>query len=126
GLAAILTFAFLREWGLGRAAASLGGLAFGLSGLLVFYFDNPPFLCAAPHIPLTLIAWHRALVRRSPGWFALAAVSLALGAISGDLCTIYYAGVLAVAYGLAAGSGEAAGLAPRPLFRLLLGLVLAA
>ena len=99
-LAGLAMYAFLRELELARVSASTGALSFGAGGLLVFYVDNPPYLGSAVYVPLLLLCWHRALIRRSFGYLALAAVALTLMLFAGDIHHVYYAIGLTFLYGL--------------------------
>jgi len=99
-LAALGLFLFLRQWRVEIEAATLGGIAYGASGLLVFYYDNPIYLCAAAWLPWFLVAWHRALERRSIAYGAAAAAALAGMLLGGDAQAVYLVAALALAYGL--------------------------
>jgi hypothetical protein len=83
-LAAMGTFAWLRQLGAGFPAAVGGGLALALTGFLVGSTDNHAYLTAAATAPLVLAAGH-AFVARG-GLLRIAAVGLASGlaAAAGD------------------------------------------
>ena len=82
-LAAAAMFALLRGLGLGRPAAVLGSLAFGLSDLFVTHVGNPNLNATAAWLPLLVLLTHRALERRSAAWAGGAGAVLAVAALAG-------------------------------------------
>jgi hypothetical protein len=94
-IAGYATYFFLRRLDLGRAAATAGGLAFGLCGTLAWFEHataNP-----VAFLPLALLGVERAreasLASRSHGW-RLLAVALGLSIVSGFPEVAYLDGLL--------------------------------
>ncbi len=88
-----------REWGLPRAAALFGGVAFMLSGPLISLTNVVNFLPGIAWLPLGLLGFHRAIAKES--WRAGVGTSLvlALQALS-DPEMVYFTLIAMGLYGL--------------------------
>ncbi|MGD2147707.1 MAG: hypothetical protein PVH41_13510, partial [Anaerolineae bacterium] len=93
-LAAAAMFALLRGLGLGRPAAVLGGVAFGLSDLFVTHVGNLNLNATAAWLPLLVLLTHRALERRSAAWAARAGAVLAVAALAGHGQILLFLGLV--------------------------------
>lgn len=82
-LAAVAMYAFVRQQGLSRPAAVLGGLAFALSDLFVTHIGNLNLNATIAYLPLILALADQAFARRSVRWAAAAGAALAVAALAG-------------------------------------------
>jgi len=99
-LAAIAMYAQLRSLKLGRAAAVIGGLSFGIGGLMIGTLNLFPCLFSYAWLPLTTLYTRRYLrdgIRRD---FALAALFLGLQLLGGEPITVLQTGMLLGAYAI--------------------------
>jgi hypothetical protein len=114
-LAAAAMFALLRGLGLGRPAAVLGSLAFGLSDLFVTHVGNLNLNAAAAWLPLLVLLTHRALERRSAAWASGTGAVLAVAALAGHGQILLFLGLavgLYVFYYLVKHSADPSGAHP--------------
>jgi hypothetical protein len=93
-IATLAMFALLRSMELGRPAAALGALSFGIGGLLCSMLSLFPFLFTVAWLPLTCLFTRRALLRRSGRDGVLATLFLGLQLLAGEPTTILQTGVL--------------------------------
>jgi hypothetical protein len=98
-IAGICWYLLGREWGLPRGAALFGGIAFMLSGPLLSLTNAINFLPGIAWLPLTLLGFHRALLRRSWRSAAWTSLILALQAL-GDPLMVYFTLIVMGLYGL--------------------------
>lgn len=68
-LAATFTYLFLRDLGISRPAALLGGVVYGFCGFMTAHFGHLPMVPVATWLPLILLCLRRAhLHRGTAGW----------------------------------------------------------
>ena len=98
-LAGLATFALLRQLGVCRTAALLGGWLFQLNGTFAWAADSP--ILPVAFLPLFLLgierAWDAARQRRRCGW-VLMALALGYSLVSGFPETAYIDGLLGLAW----------------------------
>ncbi len=98
-IAGISCYLLGREWGLSRGAALFAGIAFMLSGPLLSQTNTINFLPGIAWLPLTLLGFHRTLLRRS--WRSAAGTSLVLALQAlGDPEMVYFTLATMAIYGL--------------------------
>jgi hypothetical protein len=115
-LAAVAMFILLRGFGLGRPAAVLGGLAFGLSDLFVTHVGNLNLNATAAWLPLALWLTHKALQDKSTAWAGAAGAIVAVAALAGHGQLLLFVGLtlgLYVVHRLGAVAARAWDSAPR-------------
>jgi len=82
-LAAALGYAFGRELGARRAAATLGGITFAFGGFMVSHLGHYPMVAVAPWLPAIFLTLRRAILRRSLPWTLALAGALLLALLGG-------------------------------------------
>ena len=97
-LAALFTFSLARSLGLGWAAATLAGLAFGLGGFLMAQVPNLNIMTGAVWLPLILYGVLQASRRRSWLVAMLAGLPLALQILTAQPQIVFYSLVTLVGY----------------------------
>jgi hypothetical protein len=105
-IAAFGMYALLRSMRTGLIAACIGGLSFGIGGLLLSTLNLWPFLFSTAWIPLTLLYARRYLIDRRPRDFVLAAIFWGLQLIVGEPMTVFQTGVLLGLYAIHRGRRE--------------------
>ncbi len=93
------TYALLRQMGLGRLAATTGGLLYAFNGTLAWFAHASAL--PVPFLPWMLLGIERALAKSTlglPGGWRLLAVALALSLLAGFPETAYINGLLALAW----------------------------
>lgn len=105
-LAAVFTYALVRNLGRSRFAAFIAGLIYPFSGYLIAHFGHLSQIEVTIWLPLAFLFLHRALERRSPAEAILGGVVLAISLLGGHtqvslymitvltLYWLYYAGWL--------------------------------
>jgi hypothetical protein len=89
-LAAVLAYAFFRgSFGVGRAAAVVGGLAFAFGGFITAQAGHINQLSASAWLPGIALATDRAVAQRSLRWTAAAATGLAVQLLAGHAQETY-------------------------------------
>ncbi|HIE53043.1 MAG TPA: hypothetical protein EYP85_14930 [Armatimonadetes bacterium] len=84
-------YGFLRELGLSRAAAAIGGMAFMLNGFFTTWLCFPNVsLWVFAWLPLVLLLWERARRQQSTGGLVLAGVVLGVQFLGGHLQMSFY------------------------------------
>lgn len=96
-LAAWFTYFWLRDKGLGRAAACYGGLAYALGDVFVTHIGNLNLNATIAYLPLVLLLADRAFLRRSARWALGAGLTLGVAVLAGH-------GQMALYVGLALGA----------------------
>ena len=99
-IATFTMYALLRSMELGRPAAAIGALSYGISGLLCSMTSLLHFLFSVSWLPLTCLYARRAMLRRSMRDAALAAVFLALQLAAGEPTTVLQTGILLGLYAI--------------------------
>lgn len=99
-LAAFFTFVLARSLGLGWAAATLAGLAFGLGGFLMAQTPNLNIMTGAVWLPLILYGVLQAIRRRSWLVALLAGLPLALQILTAQPQVVFYSLVTLAGYAL--------------------------
>jgi hypothetical protein len=107
-LATFSMYALLRSLGATRAAALIGGLSFGLGGLVLSCLHLFPFLFSTAWLPLTCLFTRRFLLSRARCDFVLAASMLAMQFLIGEPVTILQTAIILGLYVLFSGEGRAA------------------
>ena len=127
-LAGVTTYALLRELGLTRLAALMGGALYGLSGTLAWSPGPAGVYCSLPSLPLLLWGIERAR-RANQGAVSILAIGLAiaLSLLPGFPEPAYISGLLAVVWGVyrIVGERERWRMARRGLVGATLGLLVA-
>lgn len=93
-IATFTMYALLRSMELGRPAACIGALSFGIGGLLCSMLILFPYLFSIAWLPLTCLFARRFLLHRIPRDFVLAAFFLGLQLLVGEPTTAFQSGVL--------------------------------
>lgn len=117
-LAAVLMYLLLREHGLSRVAATLGGLAFGLSDVFVTHIGNLNLNATIAYLPGVLLLADRGMTRGARGWATAGGVLFAVAALAGHGQMLLVLGLalgVLVAYRLAAACQQGAAAALRVL-----------
>jgi dolichol kinase len=126
--AGIATYALLRELGLSRLSACMGGALYGLSGTFAWSPGPAGVYCCLPFLPLLLWGIERAR-KASQGAISILAIgaAIAFSLLPGFPEPAYISGLFAVAWGVyrLAGEGERWRAARRGLLGLTLGLLVA-
>jgi hypothetical protein len=78
---------------MGRIPATAGAIAYMLSDLFVVHPGNLNIVATAAWLPLVLLCFKRALVRRSAGWAAGAGIALGIAALAGHAQMTLYVGL---------------------------------
>lgn len=119
----------LRDRGVGRFGACMGGLCWMLCEANAFFLRFDGHLVSCVWLPLTIGFIGRAFSRRSPAWACAAGLAFGCGILGGYFQRMYYAGLLvgvwAVVEGVRAGRRERrarAGLAAPALAALALAV----
>lgn len=99
-IATLTMYALLRSMDIGRPAASLGALSFGIGGLLCSMTSLLHFLFSISWLPLTCLFTRRALLHRSFRDGALAALFFALQLLPGEPTTVLQTGLLLGMYAI--------------------------
>ncbi|MFL6247580.1 MAG: hypothetical protein ACJ74H_16265 [Thermoanaerobaculia bacterium] len=99
-IATFTMYALLRSMELGRPAAAIGALSFGIGGLLCSMLTLLHFLFSVSWLPLTCLYTRRALLLRSARDGALAALFLGLQLLAGEPTTVLETGVLLGMYAI--------------------------
>jgi hypothetical protein len=99
-IAAFGMYALLRSMRTSPLAACIGGLSFGVGGLVLSTLNLWPFLFSTAWIPLTLLFARRFLIERRPRDFVLAAIFWGLQLIVGEPMTVFQTGVLLGLYAI--------------------------
>jgi hypothetical protein len=99
-IATFTMYALLRSMDLGRPAACLGAISFGVGGLLCSMLILFPYLFSIAWLPLTCLYARRYLLHRAPRDFALAAFFLGLQLLVGEPTTAFQSGVLLGLYAI--------------------------
>ncbi|MCC9654786.1 YfhO family protein [Rhodopirellula halodulae] len=79
-LASVAAYWSARKFGCQPASSAIAGLAYPLSGAVLFLTTNPPFLVGAAWLPLAMTS----LIHRESGSWKLAAISLSMMVLGGD------------------------------------------
>ncbi len=95
-LAAAGAYALARVLGLGRTSAAFAALGFSASGFLLSMHGGHYYFASTAWLPATVAALVRFVDRPSAGSLALAALSVALMVLNGELQSAAFAGGLAV------------------------------
>ncbi len=98
-IAGVSMYLLGREWGWCRGAALVAGIAFMLSGPLLSLTNTINFLPGIAWLPLTLLGFHRTMLRRSWRSAAWTSLIVALQAL-GDPQMVYFTLGTVVLYGL--------------------------
>jgi len=100
-LAGLATYALLRELGLSRLAAFLGGALFAVNGVIAWTPGPAAVYCSSPFLPCLLWGIERARKPR-PGAASILAIGLAIAwsILAGFPEAAYISGLLALAWGL--------------------------
>ncbi len=114
-IATFTMYALLRSMELGRPAASVGALSFGIGGLLCSMLILFPYLFSIAWLPLTCLFTRRFLLHRAPRDFVLAAFFLGLQLLVGEPTTAFQSGVLLGLYAVYRGVKD--GKAPAAVMR---------
>ncbi len=99
-IALVAMYALLRSMSVGRTAAVLGALSFGLGGIALASLTLLPFLFSMAWIPLTCLYARRYLRDAQRRDFALAALFLGIQLIIGEPATAIQTGILLGLYAL--------------------------
>ena len=103
-LSGLGTYGLLRQMGVGRLAATTGGVLYAFNGTLAWFSHGPA--TAVPFLPLLLWGIERAFakttLRRRGGW-RLVALAMGLSLLAGFPETAYIDGLLALAWALVRG-----------------------
>ncbi len=99
-IATFTMYALLRSMQLGRPAACIGAISFGVGGLLCSMLILFPYLFSIAWLPLTCLYTRRFLLHRSPRDFALAAFFFGVQLIVGEPTTAFQSGLLLAMYAL--------------------------
>lgn len=78
-------YAFLRVIGCRPVAASIGGVAFMLSGYFVGWMTFPSFRSVGAWLPLMLLGFEQSVRTQRPAWLALTAVGTGMQFLAGNL-----------------------------------------
>ena len=89
-----------------KAAAFLGAVSFGFSGVIVSYFHNPFYLYSAAWTPLSFLALYRLILRPTVRGMAVAGLILALQFLAGDPQSLLFSGFFAFSCPLVLRSGK--------------------
>jgi len=103
-LAGLGTYALLRQMGVGRLAATMGGIVYGVNGTLAWFSHGPA--APVPFLPWFLYGIERAFVAsrlRLPGGWRTIAAAMALSLLAGFPETAYINGILALAWAVMRG-----------------------
>jgi hypothetical protein len=98
-LAGLGTYALLRQLGMGRLAATMGGVVYAVNGTLAWFAHGPASV--VPWLPWFLYGIERAFVAaqvQARGGWRLIAVAMALSLLAGFPETAYINGLLALAW----------------------------
>ncbi|MFP5245972.1 MAG: YfhO family protein [Thermoanaerobaculia bacterium] len=93
-------YALLRSMRCTRVAAVIGGLSFGIGGMMLSGLNLFPYLFAFAWMPLTALFTRRFLLDRSPRDFALAAIVLGMQILVGEPASVLQAGIILGCYAL--------------------------
>ena len=103
-LAGLGTYALLRQMGVGRLAATMGAIVYGVNGTLAWFAHGPA--APVPFLPWFLYGIERAFtaarIRLSGGWRAIAG-AMGLSLLAGFPETAYINGLLALAWAVLRG-----------------------
>jgi hypothetical protein len=99
-IATLTMYALLRSMDLGRPAAALGALSFGIGGLLCSMTSILHFLFSVSWLPLTCLFARRALLHHSMRDGAMAALFLGLQLLAGEPTTVLQTGMLLGIYAI--------------------------
>lgn len=99
-IATFAMYALLRSMELGRTAACIGALSFGVGGVVCSNLILFPILFSLAWLPLTCLYTRRFLLHRLPRDFALAAFFLGVQLLVGEPTTAFQSGVLLGLYAL--------------------------
>ncbi|HEX6639553.1 MAG TPA: hypothetical protein VF215_00495, partial [Thermoanaerobaculia bacterium] len=99
-IATLTMYALLRSMDIGRPAAALGALSFGIGGLLCSMTSLLHFLFSISWLPLTCLFTRRALLHRSIRDGVLAALFFALQLLAGEPTTVLQTGLLLGMYAI--------------------------
>ncbi|HYH08608.1 MAG TPA: YfhO family protein [Thermoanaerobaculia bacterium] len=99
-IASFAMYALLRSMRSGAVAATIGGLSFGIGGLVLSTLNVWPYLFSIAWLPLTLLFARRFLIERKPRDFALAAVFWGLQLIVGEPTAVVQTGLLLGLYAI--------------------------
>ena len=97
-LASAFTYLFLRDMGVGRVAAVVGGVVYGFCGFMTAHLGHLPMVPVAAWIPASLLALRRAFVVPGPGgwaWAVGAGAAMAMSLLAGH-AQIFSYGMMAV------------------------------
>jgi hypothetical protein len=103
-LAGLGAFALLRQLGLGRLAATTGGVAYAVNGTLAWFSHGPA--APVPFLPWFLYGIERAFTcaqSRLPGGWRILAAAMAMSLLAGFPETAYISGLLALAWAVLRG-----------------------
>jgi hypothetical protein len=104
------TYALLRQLGVGRLAATTGGLLYALNGTLAWFAHASAL--PVPFLPWFLLGIERAYVKAGsglPGGWRLHAAAMAMSLLAGFPETAYVSGLLALAWAVLRGAQLPAG-----------------
>lgn len=99
-IATFAMYALLRSMDLGRPAACVGALSFGVGGLLCSMLVLFPILFSIAWLPLTCLYARRYLIHRSRRDFVLAAFFLGVQLLVGEPTSAFQTGVLLGLYAI--------------------------
>lgn len=100
GLAGAFSYAMVRiSMGLGPWAGMVAGLLFMLSGFMSAQLGHINQLSASVWLPLILLAYERAVARRSPRWASVAGAILAVQLLAGHSQESYMSMVVMAVFG---------------------------
>jgi hypothetical protein len=121
-LSGLGTYALLRQLGVGRLAATTGGLLYALNGTLAWFAHAPAL--PVPFLPWLLLGIERAFVKTSagmPGGWRLHAAAMAMSLLAGFPETAFVSGLLALAWAVLRGVQVGPGLRKDYARRIALG-----
>lgn len=99
-IAAFGMYALLRSLGTARASAVIGGISFGVGGLMLSGLQLFPFLFSGAWMPWVCLFTRRFLEHRRPRDFALATVMFSMQLLIGEPVTVLQTGFILGMYAL--------------------------
>ena len=117
-LAGLFTFGLARQLGMGRAAATLAGLAYGMGGFLMAQVSNLNIMTGAAWLPAVLWAVLWAVERRRLGCALLAGIPLTLQILTAQPQVVFYTLIVVLGYALFRMVSDALGQGGSPMERV--------
>ncbi len=105
-LAGLFCFLLAKSWGLSREASLFSAITFMLGAAVVHYTTYLPLLSSSIWLPLTVLAYQRAVASESRRWIAFGGVSLALQILGGHPQPVFYTLLLLFGYGVCFAFGK--------------------